>query len=168
MAKTSRATRAATKAWRGRSPATSETGGIRVGSSTDNQDGDRDEGGEESGPSSGSGIPITESGNQRKDKEAEIGEGSTNGSYQLARGDSATEGTGPTTHPSGEAASWGRTANRSEATEAEAYTDTSKSRRVKPRRKSDIVARIGQIVRSMYGQLKLQLLKMDDYAVIEL
>jgi len=165
MAKTSRATRAATKAWRWRSPANSETDGIRVGSSTDNQDGDRDEDVEESGPSSGWSIPIIESGNPSKDEEAGIGERSTDGNYHTARGNLTTEETGPTTNPSGEAASWGRTTSRSEATEAEADIHTSRSRRAKPRRKSDIMAKIGQTIRNMHGHLEPQLLEFDDYAI---
>ena len=81
MAKTSKATRAATTAWRGRSPATSETDGIRVGSAPDHQDGDHDGDVEESGLSSGSSIPITEIGKTIKDKAPEAGEGSTDGRY---------------------------------------------------------------------------------------
>jgi hypothetical protein len=70
-----------------------EMDGIRIGSSTDNQDGDRDEGEEENGPSSGSSIPLIENRNPGEDRAAEIRESSTDGSYKTARGDSITEGT---------------------------------------------------------------------------
>jgi len=165
---TSKATKTAIEGLRGRSPATSETDGNRVGySSTDNHDGDHDEDVEESGPSLGSSIPIIEIGNPDIDKEAETGEGSTNGIYQTARGDSATEETGPTTNPNGETASARQTCSRSDATEAEYDTYTSRRRRAKPKGKSDIMAGIGQTVKSMYGRLELQLLEMEDHAIEE-
>ena len=123
---------------------------------------------EGSEPSSGSSIPINGSDNPTMDmgREAE-GDGSIDGRYQTAREDSATVETGQTADQHGETASVGQTCSKPEVMEEGNDTDTSWKRKSKPRRKPDVMAKIGQTVKTIYGQLELQLLELDDQAIEE-
>ena len=50
---------------------------------------------------------------------------------------------------------------------AETDTNASGKRRVKGKRKSDIMDKIGQTVRNRYGKLERQLLEMDEHDIEE-
>jgi hypothetical protein len=159
MARSSRATRAAARRWAERSPATSEIG-IRVGSSIDNRDDEDEEGEESSGPGPEASITVTEIRHHEWGHGSVTMGGSTEGSYQTAREEAETEDTNETYMPSGEASTQEKRGRRQENLVAYDTTSTGGRRTTKERKKQGIMDKIEQAVRSMYGQLEVQLVKM--------
>ena len=156
MARTSRATRAAARAWTGRSTAGSETGGIRVGSTTD----DREEVSEREEMSNGSGSSGPASKIHQQDDERAMVDGgeSTEDIFQTAREEATTEAIKDTQQLSAEASIRG--------IPEEAYGDDDMEangrRRTIGKKKSDVTDMIVTALRGLFGQLGIQLIEPGD------